>query len=115
MSMRYFTLSAVCMLVFCMLLALSGTTDFPGNRPGGIPSSHALMFPQSRAQTVEGEALISAGRSPGASEPPGGIQGSAARSMDTGKDRNRSLLPLGVVLVALWVLVSFRFFSGARR
>jgi hypothetical protein len=103
------------MLVFCMLLALSGTTDFPGNRPGGIPSSHALMFPQSRSQMVEGEALTWAERSPGASEGPGSVPGIAARGMDKGEDRNRSLLPLGVVLVALWVLVSFRLFSGARR
>ena len=39
MSMRYFTLSAVCMLIFCMLLALSGTTDFPGTPHEIVPSS----------------------------------------------------------------------------
>lgn len=27
MSMKFFTLSALCVLMFCMLLALSGTTD----------------------------------------------------------------------------------------
>ena len=35
MSMKFFTLSALCVLLFCMLLALSGTTDLPGQREFG--------------------------------------------------------------------------------
>jgi hypothetical protein len=34
MSTKYLTLSALCVLIFCMLLALSGTAELPGKGSG---------------------------------------------------------------------------------
>lgn len=48
MSMKYFTLSALCVLLFCMFLALSGTTDITenANRPTlGAPDSSGTHTP----------------------------------------------------------------------
>ena len=59
MSMKYFTLSAVCMLIFCMLLALSGTTDFPGGHSGSVSHSRFASPPPAPNPTDKGQALAS--------------------------------------------------------
>ena len=104
MSMRYFTLSAVCMLIFCMLLALSGTTDFPGPPPGIVPPSDTAPAVPGPIPSGVGEAMASVYPLPEDSAPDAGA----------GVTGNRPLLLLGFVLVAAWVLLSFRLFSNSR-
>ena len=108
MSMRYFTLSAVCMLIFCMLLALSGTTDFPGSSQEIVPPSTAPGLGHSGV----GEVMASVYPLPEDSNPHAktGGRGTVGGRL-TG---NRPLLFLGFVLVAAWVLLSFRLFSNSK-
>ena len=108
MSMRYFTLSAVCMLVFCMLLALSGTTDFPGSSHEIVPPSAAPGLGHSGV----GEVMASVYPLPEDSNPHAGPDGRGA--VGGGLTGNRPLLLLGFVLVVAWVLLSFRLFSNSK-
>ena len=105
MSMRYFTLSAVCMLIFCMLLALSGTTDFPGGHPE-IASPDGLVHPSS----VPGQ--TGNGKAPASDYPAAGAEGGAATA--TSAVREHRLLLLGAVLIPAWVFISFRILSKSR-
>ena len=108
MSMRYFTLSAVCMLIFCMLLALSGTTDFPGT-PDEIVSPPTA--PGLNPSGV-GEAMASVSPLPVVSDPHArpGDQGWTGGGV-TG---SRPLLLLGLLLLGVWVLLSFRLFTKTK-
>ena len=113
MSMRYFTLSAVCMLIFCMLLALSGTTDFPGIHHEIVPPSGAVSTAPGPSHSGVGEAMASVVPLPEDSEPHAGAGGRG--TMGGGMTGNRPLLLLGFVLVAAWVLLSFRLFSNSKK
>ena len=108
MSMRYFTLSAVCMLIFCMLLALSGTTDFPGTPHEIVPPPSSTGLGHSGV----GEAMASVYPLPVDSDPnarPGG-----SGWMEGGMSGRRPLLLLGFVFVVAWVLLSFRLFTKSK-
>lgn len=109
MSMKYFTLSAVCTLVFCMLIALSGTTDFPEDRaewirayrttnatkihgsdaPGAPPAARALMDWSEQGDVVQ--------------EGVGGV-GDA--------DQGRQVKLFGVLFILGWVFLSVRLLSS---
>ena len=111
MSMKYFTLSAVCMLVFCMLLALSGTTDFPGVHPG-ISSPDGLVSPPSvPGQAGKGDALA-------AVHPPAGAEaradGERCTTTPGGAVRQHRVLLFGAALILVWVLLSFRILSKSK-
>jgi hypothetical protein len=108
MSMRYFTLSAVCMLIFCMLLALSGTTDFPGT-PDGIVRPPAA--PGLNPSGV-GEAMASLYPLPETSERH--IETGGRGVTQEGVTGSRPLLLLGLVLLGVWVLLSFRLLSKSK-
>lgn len=112
MSMRYFTLSAVCMLIFCMLLALSGTTDFPGNHHEIVSPSGALSTAAGPGHSGVGQAMASAHPLPVVSEP--NAETGSRGAMGGAVPGNRPLLLLGFVLVAVWVLLSFRLFSNSK-
>jgi hypothetical protein len=112
MSMRYFTLSAVCMLIFCMLLALSGTTDFPGTPEEMVPPSGAVSAVPGSNHSGMGEAMASVVSLPEDSEPPAGTGGRGVTA--GGVTGNRPLLLLGFLLVAVWVLLSFRLLSNSK-
>jgi hypothetical protein len=113
MSMRYFTLSAVCMLIFCMLLALSGTTDFPGSHSGFVSPSGAAATAPGLGQLGKQEAMASVVPLPEDEGLFAGTDGS--KETKGGNDAgNRPLLFLGIVLVAGWVLLSFRLLSNSR-
>ena len=107
MSMKFFTLSAVCMLIFCMLLALSGTTDFPGGHPE-IASRSGLVSPV-QSQPAEVEAMVSVDPLPARPEP----QSNTESGMGTtgGVARHGHLLVLGAVFIVGWILLSFRLLS----
>lgn len=96
------------MLIFCMLLALSGTTDFPGTTPKIVPPPTAPGLNPSGV----GEAMASVSPLPVASDPhalPGG-QGLTGG----GATGSRPLVLLGLVFVAAWVLLSFRLLSNSK-
>ncbi len=113
MSMRYFTLSAVCMLIFCMLLALSGTTDFPAVHDEIVsPAGIRAPIPEP-TQSTTGEAVAAVVRLPQDPEPTTDT-GDATQAIG-GTARNRPLLLLGIALVAGWILLSFRLYSSAKR
>ena len=109
MSMKYFTLSALCMLIFCMLLALSGTTDFPGEHPE-IGSQSGLVSPaRLTGQPANGEAIASAHPLPVRPEPRGSTEGGTGTM--GGVARHGHLLLLGAVFIVAWILLSFRLLS----
>jgi hypothetical protein len=112
MSMRYFTLSAVCMLIFCMLLALSGTTDFPGTPHEIVPQSGAASSAPDLSHSGVGEAMASVYPLPENSEPHAGP--GDKRMTGGGVTSNQPLLLLGFFFVAVWVLLSFRLFFHSR-
>jgi len=109
MSMKFFTLSAVCMLIFCMLLALSGTTDFPGAHPEIASRSGLVSPPPVPSQPAQGEGMASVHPLPARPEP----QGNAESGMGTtgGVTHHGHLLLLGAVFISGWILLSFRLLS----
>lgn len=111
MSMKYFTLSAVCMLVFCMLLALSGTTDFPGGHPGIVSPDGLLSPPSGPGQPKKGEALASVYPLAGAE-----ARAEAERCTATPGSvvRQHRLLLFGAALIVVWILLSFRILSKSK-
>jgi len=96
------------MLIFCMLLALSGTTDFPETPHEIVPPSTAPGLGHSGV----GEAMASAYPLPEASEPHTGPGGKGMTG--GGVTGNRPLLLLGFVFVVAWVFLSFRLFSHSK-
>ena len=110
MSMRYFTLSAVCMLVFCMLLALSGTTDFPAPPRETVAHSVTGSAASGPIHSGVGEAMASVYPFPDDSATRDGTE--IPRG---GMLRNRPLLLLGFLLVAAWVLLSFRLLANSEK
>ena len=112
MSMRYFTLSAVCMLIFCMLLALSGTTDFPVNPHETVPLSGAVSAAPGSSHSGVGEATASVYPFQEDSNLHAGTRGRGV-TVD-GVAGNRPLLLFGFVLVAVWVLLSFGLLSKSK-
>lgn len=113
MSMRYFTLSAVCMLVFCMLLALSGTTDSPGEHPGIASESGVVSPPPASREPAKGAAMASVYPLRYGEEPPAG--GESGRVDMATVPRDHRLLLLGAGFILAWVLLSFRLLARSRR
>mgnify|MGYP001552345462 CR=1 FL=1 len=112
MSMRYFTLSAVCMLIFCMLLALSGTTDFPGIPQETVPPSGVTSAGPGPSHSGVGEAMASLYPLPETSERH--TETGSRGATQGGVTSNRPLLLLGLVLLGVWVLLSFRLLSKSK-
>lgn len=111
MSMKYFTLSAVCMLVFCMLLALSGTTDFPGPHPE-ISSPEGFVSPPSDAgQPGTRDELGSLYPAAGSESLADTERGAAAPGTAA---RQHRLLLFGALLIMGWILVSFRILHKSK-
>jgi hypothetical protein len=110
--MKYFTLSAVCMLIFCMLLALSGTTDFPGNRAEVVPPSVLAVTPPESNQPGKGQAPASLYPAPQDPQPLADTDESSETVATI--PRNGPLLLLGVVFIAVWILLSFRLLSRSK-
>ena len=113
MSMRYFTLSAVCMLIFCMLLALSGTTDFPGSRREFVSPSGSAVTAPGPTHPGTGEAMASVVPLPEDSEPHA-REGISRGARQEGVACSRPLLFLGVFFVAAWVLLSLKLFAKSK-
>jgi len=111
MSMKYFTLSAVCMLIFCMLLALSGTTDFPGGHPEIGSQSGLVSPPPVPSQPVNGEAIAPVHPLPARPEPRGNTESGTGTT--GGAARHGQLFLLGTVFIVAWILLSFRLLSKA--
>jgi len=54
MLMKYFTFTSICLLTFCMFLALSGTTDLPAENPEQINGpKQASQKPQDNDDEVK--------------------------------------------------------------
>jgi hypothetical protein len=109
MSMKFFTLSAVCMLIFCMLLALSGTTDFPGGHPEIASRSGLVSPPPVSSQLEKGEARASVHSPPARPEPQGNTESGMGTTGSVA--RHGHLLLLGAVFIVGWILLSFRLLS----
>jgi len=100
------------MLIFCMLLALSGTSDFPGTPREIVPPSGAASSAPDLSHSGVGEAMASVYPLPENSEP---HAGPGDRGMTGGGvTSNQSLLLVGFFLVAVWVLLSFRLLSKSK-
>jgi hypothetical protein len=109
MSMKFFTLSAVCMLIFCMLLALSGTTDFPGDHSEIASRSGLVSPPPVPSHPGKGEAMASVHPLPVRPDPPGNTE--SCMGTRGGAARHGHLLLLGAVFIVGWILLSFRLLS----
>ena len=109
MSMKFFTLSAVCMLIFCMLLALSGTTDFPGDHPEMVSRFGSVSPPTVPSQQEKGQAMASAYCPPVGSDRQAETESS--RVTKGGIARNHHLFLLGGLFIVGWILWSFKLFS----
>ena len=113
MSMRYFTLSAVCMLIFCMLLALSGTTDFPGGHPGMASQPGHVSAPPVSSQPGSEPAMASVCLLSERVEASAGAELDGAAEAAAG--RQSRLLILGAGFILGWILLSFKLLSRSRR
>ena len=114
MSMKFFTLSSVCVMVFCMLLAVSGTTDL---------SRHEKVF---YGQMDSGTSSFAPGRtedarvihvSPSSSEPSVGLAAEMEGAQKEHKDPhqvdfNRQVRIFGLLLVLAWVFISVKLLSS---
>jgi hypothetical protein len=108
MSMKFFTLCSLCVLVFCMLLALSGTTDLPGESEFG--SSLTLVSPIPPPGDEAADPI----------HPPiyriqdwSETRSSGTSGMEAIHEiiRNREVRILGVLFIAGWIFLSFKLLS----
>jgi len=110
MSMKFFTATAVCVLVFCLLLALSGTTDLPPqNAPS--PSFTSPSTPSHEATTASGVARPTAARrltewTEENRSLPSGL--ATLREIS----RNRQIRLIGLFFIAGWIFLSFKLLSA---
>jgi len=101
------------MLIFCMLLALSGTTDFPGGHNGIVSPSGAAATASGLSQLGKREAMASVVPLPEDEDLSAGT-GSSEETAGGNMARSRPLLFLGILFVAAWVLLSFRLLSNSK-
>lgn len=107
--MKFFTVTAVCVLVFCMLLALSGTTDLPEQNPPS-PSSAELL--SSSADATAGPTVA---RPP--THRPLAEWSQDSRALPSGLaalreiSRNRQIRLIGLFFIAGWIFLSFKLLS----
>ncbi len=111
MSMKYFTLSALCVLICCMLFALSGTTDLQANHPQIIAQSGISVSPQimneikKREQKHSNHVLQQ--WQPGAGE-----KHTIREEAIKRENNHRRLIRLfGIFFVAGWIFLSFKLLS----
>ncbi len=111
MSMKYFTLSALCVLVFCMLLALSGTTDIPDkDSKTPAPHQHDPLNPFIRNL---GDSPSHAHQLQDWFEPknhPSPIL-AGLETLD-GMIQSRALRLMGALLIVGWVLASYKILTS---
>ncbi len=111
MSMKIFTLSAVCVLVYGLMIALSGTTSFPGySEERDVPGP--AEGHQQVAVMIDGSI-----HGPGAPS----IQdlnryGAEAEEMDRQEgsetqSKNRPIRLFGVMFILVWIYVSVKLLS----
>ncbi len=112
MSMKIFTLSAVCVLVYGLMIALSGTTSFPG-----YTEERSFLSPEERREVV-----TAAYR---ADEP--AVMGSPsiqdwnrsvneygltnAGSTEIAETDGRPIRLFGIIFILVWIWVSVRLLS----
>lgn len=108
-SMKFFTATAVCVLVFCLLLALSGTSDLPQQSP---PSPSPAHLSASSSDPAAGPAVArptAHRRLPEWTEEhrplPSGLV--AVREIS----RNRQIRLIGLLFIAGWIFLSFKLLS----
>jgi len=117
MSMKAFTLSAICVLVYCFMMVLTGITDLAQESSGTLNK----LSLGNRKTAPE----INNGQSPGVSTTPGASRDlptfrddwkeagvDEGRSEDNGRDYARRVRAFGILFVLGWVFVSFKLLSG---
>ncbi len=109
--MKYFTLSALCVLICCMLFALSGTTDLPANHPQIIARSSITVSPpvmmEIKKQEQKSSNNVVQHWHPGTEEKHT-IKEEAIKS----EYNHRLLIRLfGIFFVAGWIFLSFKLLS----
>ncbi|MEW6443133.1 MAG: hypothetical protein AB1640_19520 [bacterium] len=106
MSTKFFTLSAVCVLVLCMLLSLSGTTDFPES--GTSASDVVAPGPASQEQPSGG---APAPKYRIQEWPEGQNPGSSGMEAIQEISHSRQLRLLGLLFIVGWIVLSFKLLS----
>jgi hypothetical protein len=101
------------MLIFCMLLALSGTTDFPGSRQEIVSPPGAVSTAPGHTHPGTAEAVASVVSPPEGSEP-NAREGISHEVRQEGEARNGPILLFGGICVGAWVLLSFKLFVGSK-
>lgn len=114
MSMKIFTLSALCVLVFGLMIALSGITDDPGlterrTAPADLQEGDRLLAslwdPPQSAGTAYEEVRDWDGHTERSTAP-------ASARPNTGGTADRPIRLVGLVFIVLWVFVSVKLLSA---
>jgi hypothetical protein len=111
--MKYFTLSALCVLTFCMLLALSGTTDITERE--GRQTLGKQVGPLSTNFCNDSE---NAAHSPHPYVLPGWSESKSHPATITGLEtldgiiQSRTLRVIGALLLIGWIYISYKIFSS---
>lgn len=108
--MKFFTATAVCVLVFCLLLALSGTTDLP---PQSATSQSSTSLSSPSPEITTGPAVAGPATARRLTEwteenrsLPSGL--AALREIS----RNRQIRLIGLFFIAGWIFLSFKLLSA---
>jgi hypothetical protein len=110
MSMKIFTLSAVCVLVYGLMIALSGTTGFPEYSVGRTdfnPGEHRQVA--TAYDTALPPSVTPALQDWGKPE-------KQLRAEDTGNEhpvgsKNKPIRLFGILFIVVWIFVSVRLLS----
>lgn len=106
--MKIFTLSAVCVLVYGLLIALSGTTSFPGSsdeRNDVIHQQVASLFDSTLAVSVSPKVEDWDGTGPVVEDGREGGQGGFL-------GKNKVIRLLGIMFILVWIYLSVRLLSA---
>ena len=112
MSMKFFTLSAVCVLVYCFMMVLTGITDL-----GQEDLKPVTKLSLGNRKTVElskdtpGATAVLASGDLASSLEEWGTPGPEDKT-DGGRDYARQIRSFGILFILGWVFISFKLLSS---
>jgi hypothetical protein len=112
MPMKYFTLSAVCVLIYCLLLALSG---IPGVYEEQTPVLEKFRMGNQESLSASAESVRVAAAASSSTEPAKGLSdwiGTGPQDgYGRGGDYGRQVRTIGLLFIVGWVFISFKLLT----
>ncbi len=114
MSMKTFTLSSVCVLVYCMLLAVSGTTDLLEKKDNFLEQLSLGTYQESQQDDSKPlQVAFATGKmSAGLQDWTGGVSKPKVKPVPKEANYHLQIRVVGLLFLAAWIFISFKLLFG---